>query len=81
MSRVDDTRGVWKAPANEVVRGVLDVELPDISGLEVLQRIKADPSLQAMELIRQSRLSVAPVREVEWKRIIAMADRPAREAH
>jgi hypothetical protein len=25
-SRNDDTRGVWKAPANEVVRGALDVE-------------------------------------------------------
>ncbi len=26
-SRTDDTRGVWKAPANEVVRGALDVEI------------------------------------------------------
>jgi phage tail sheath protein FI len=26
-ARTDDTRGVWKAPANEVVRGALDVEL------------------------------------------------------
>lgn len=26
-SRTDDTRGVWKAPANEVVRGALNVEL------------------------------------------------------
>lgn len=26
-SRVDDTRGVWKAPANEVVRGALSTEL------------------------------------------------------
>jgi Bacteriophage tail sheath protein len=26
-SRVDDSRGVWKAPANEVVRGALDVEM------------------------------------------------------
>ncbi len=25
-SRTDDSRGVWKAPANEVVRGALDVE-------------------------------------------------------
>jgi uncharacterized protein len=25
-ARVDETRGVWKAPANEVIRGVLDVE-------------------------------------------------------
>ena len=27
-ARVDNDRGVWKAPANEVVRGILDVELP-----------------------------------------------------
>ncbi len=26
-ARNDDTRGVWKAPANEIVRGALDVEL------------------------------------------------------
>jgi len=26
-ARNDDTRGVWKAPANEVIRGALDVEL------------------------------------------------------
>jgi phage tail sheath protein FI len=27
-ARVDDSRGVWKAPANEILRGALDVELP-----------------------------------------------------
>ncbi|MDH4146859.1 MAG: phage tail sheath subtilisin-like domain-containing protein, partial [Acidimicrobiia bacterium] len=27
-ARTDETRGVWKAPANEIVRGALDVELP-----------------------------------------------------
>jgi phage tail sheath protein FI len=27
-AQTDDTRGVWKAPANVVVRGALDVELP-----------------------------------------------------
>ncbi|WP_052666300.1 phage tail sheath family protein [Nitriliruptor alkaliphilus] len=27
-ARVDDSRGVWKAPANEVIRGALDVERP-----------------------------------------------------
>jgi phage tail sheath protein FI len=26
-ARTDDTRGVWKAPANEIVRGALDVEV------------------------------------------------------
>ncbi len=38
-----------------------------------LGEIKAEPSLSKMELIRQSRLSVAPVREEEWKKILEMA--------
>ena len=38
-----------------------------------LAAIKADPSLAKMELIRQSRLSVAPVREGEWKRVLELA--------
>lgn len=38
-----------------------------------LAAIKAEPSLAGMELIRQSRLSVAPVREEEWRRILELA--------
>jgi predicted RNA-binding protein with PUA-like domain len=38
-----------------------------------LAEIKAEPSLGAMELIRQSRLSVAPVRAAEWTKILRMA--------
>ena len=38
-----------------------------------LKAIKDEPSLAKMELIRQSRLSVAPVREEEWRKVIAMA--------
>ena len=38
-----------------------------------LAEIKAEPALAKMELIRQSRLSVAPVRAEEWKAILAMA--------
>ena len=38
-----------------------------------LKAIKAEPKLAEMELLRQSRLSVAPVREEEWKRVLAMA--------
>ena len=40
-----------------------------------LSEIKAEPSLAKMELIRQSRLSVAPVREEEWAKIVEMAGR------
>ena len=38
-----------------------------------LAAIKAEPSLAKMELIRQSRLSVAPVRAEEWALILRMA--------
>jgi predicted RNA-binding protein with PUA-like domain len=40
-----------------------------------LAEIKAEPRLAKMELIRQSRLSVAPVRDEEWKLIVEMAGR------
>ncbi|NUR45463.1 MAG: EVE domain-containing protein [Sphingomonas sp.] len=39
-----------------------------------LAEIKAEPKLAKMELIRQSRLSVAPVRDDEWATILAMAN-------
>ncbi len=38
-----------------------------------LKAIKANPNLAEMEMLRQSRLSVAPVRESEWKEILKMA--------
>jgi predicted RNA-binding protein with PUA-like domain len=38
-----------------------------------LAEIKAEPKLAKMELIRQSRLSVAPVRDEEWKLVLKMA--------
>ena len=38
-----------------------------------LAEIKGEPSLARMELIRQSRLSVAPVRDEEWATILKMA--------
>ena len=39
-----------------------------------LAQIKAEPRLAKMELIRQSRLSVAPVRDEEWKLVLEMAE-------
>ena len=38
-----------------------------------LAEIKAEPALAKMELIRQSRLSVAPVRAEEWEKVLKMA--------
>ena len=42
-------------------------------GPVTLKDIKAEPKLAAMELVRQSRLSVSPVREEEWALILEMA--------
>jgi len=38
-----------------------------------LKEIKADPRLAKMELIRQSRLSVAPVRDEEWDVVLELS--------
>lgn len=38
-----------------------------------LSDIKSEPKLAALEMLRQSRLSVTPVREDEWATILEMA--------
>ena len=38
-----------------------------------LKAIKAEPKLAKMELIRQSRLSVSPVRDKEWQLLLDLA--------
>jgi predicted RNA-binding protein with PUA-like domain len=55
----------WVSVAVEPVR---PVEPP-----VTLKAIKAEPKLAGMELIRQSRLSVSPVRAEEWERILDLA--------
>ena len=42
-------------------------------GPVTLKQIKADARLAKMELIRQSRLSVAPVRDEEWRTVLELA--------
>lgn len=37
-----------------------------------LAAIKAEPALEALEMLRQSRLSVTPVRDAEWRVLLAM---------
>ena len=60
----DPKDGDWVSVAVEPVRPV---------GPVALKTIKADPRLAAMELIRQSRLSVAPVRDEEWAAVLELA--------
>jgi len=54
----------WVSVAVEPVR-----PLPPVT----LKQIKAEPGLAKMELVRLSRLSVSPVRDEEWRRILDMA--------
>jgi predicted RNA-binding protein with PUA-like domain len=52
------------------------VELAPVRALKrsvTLAEMKANPALSALEMIRQGRLSVSPVRPAEWKAILAMA--------
>jgi predicted RNA-binding protein with PUA-like domain len=63
----DGEDGAWvKVPVEPVRKLAQPVTLKDI---------KAEPKLAKMELIRQSRLSVSPVRDEEWALILAMAAR------
>ena len=58
----------------------VSVKVEPVRALEhpvTLKAIKADPRLAKMELIRQSRLSVAPVRDEEWAVVLEMARSPA----
>ena len=54
----------------------VSVKVEPVRALErpvTLKEIKAEPRLAKMELIRQSRLSVAPVRDEEWALLLQMA--------
>lgn len=60
----DGEDGAWVKVPVEPVRALEAVTLKDI---------KAEPSLAKMELIRQSRLSVSPVRDEEWAKVLEMS--------
>ena len=65
MSDPRDDTGTWAA-----------VEIKPVRKLErpvTLAEIKSDPALKDIELVRQSRLSVAEIRPAEWNKILSMA--------
>ena len=65
MSDPKDDTGTWAA-----------VEIKPVTKLErpvTLAEIKADSALKDIELVRQTRLSVAEIRPAEWQRILEMA--------
>jgi predicted RNA-binding protein with PUA-like domain len=54
----------------------VSVKVEPVRALErpvTLKEIKAEPRLAKMELIRQSRLSVAPVRDEEWTVVLELS--------
>jgi len=59
-----DSSGQWECVD---VASVTDMPKP-----VTLAEIKATPALKAMVLVRNSRLSVQPVTETEWRKICAM---------
>lgn len=63
-ARPDPKDPDWVSVRVEPVRAI---------GPVTLAQIKAEPRLSNMELIRQSRLSVAPVRDDEWKLVLELA--------
>lgn len=63
-ARPDPKDPAWVSVAVEPVRPLAPV---------TLKAIKAEPSLAKMELVRLSRLSVSPVRDDEWRKILEMA--------
>jgi len=63
--RPDGADGKWVSVAVEPVR--------PLATPVTLKAIKADPRLKELEMVRQSRLSVSPVREDEWSAILDLA--------
>ncbi len=62
-----DARGKWPAVRIEPVR--------PLASPVSLSAMKGQGALSNLAIIRQSRLSVAPVRAAEWKLILDMAER------
>ena len=62
-------------PTDESERfGLVDVKaVCDVATPVTLADVKANPKLHEMALLKQSRLSVQPVRDAEWKEICRMA--------
>ncbi len=72
---VEIVRTYYPDPSDESGRfGMVDVApVMPVKTPVTLKQIKADPLLQSMALVRQSRLSVCPVSEEEWAHVCDMA--------
>jgi len=76
---VEIARTAYPDPGDESGRFVMvDVKpVMPVTTPVTLAEIKADPRLVEFALVRQSRLSVVPVRDDEWAILCAMAGIPA----
>jgi predicted RNA-binding protein with PUA-like domain len=66
------TRAAYSDPTGEADEGWVAVDLEPVrpfSGPVTLGEIKADAALEKIELVRQSRLSVLPLRAAEFARL------------
>ena len=55
--------------------GMVDVQaVKSVKKPVSLKAIKANPALAELSLVRQSRLSVMPIRDREWKMLLTMAE-------
>ena len=68
---VEVVRDYYPDPSDPTARfGMVDLRpLLPLGKPVTLKQIKADPQLAGMALVRQSRLSVCPVTEAEWRQI------------
>jgi predicted RNA-binding protein with PUA-like domain len=65
--RPEGPDNAWASVAVEPVRA--------LAAPVTLQAVKAEPRLEGIELVRQSRLSVCPIRPEEWDVLLEMAAR------
>lgn len=69
------TREAYPDPGDETGKFVM-VDIKPLLALNLsvcLAAMKSEPALKDLQLIKQSRLSVVPVRLAEWKKICQMA--------
>jgi len=72
---VEVVREYYPDPSDASGRfGMVDVKaVKPLNSAVTLKEIKAEPALQDLALVRQSRLSVVPVSPSEWKTMLRMA--------
>ena len=72
------TKPAYPDPTADAAEGWVAVELAAVRPLArpvTLAQIKAEPALQGMKLVRESRLSVSPVQPAEFARIAKLGGR------